>query len=84
LMHVAVTTIFGGRASVNAGKGTGGRAVGHASFYGLIWADSKHCCWPGVSSNPPPKGHGNIFGISDERPIANDRVDVNADLVMEV
>ncbi len=83
-MHVAVVTIIGGRASINAGKGAGGGAVGRASFCGLIRADSKRRCWPRAPSDPSPKGNGIIFGISNKQTIAVDRVNVDADLVTEV
>ena len=83
-MHVAVTMIIGGHASINTNGGESSGAVGRTSFCGLIRADGKHCRWPGVSSDPSPKGLGNVFGISKERPIAIIGANVDADLITEV
>jgi hypothetical protein len=80
-MQVAIAMIVGGRASIKARGGTSGGAVGHASFCGLIWADGECRCWLGASSDPSPKGLGNVFGISKELLTAVDGADVDANLL---
>jgi hypothetical protein len=81
MMHIAVATIVGGRASIDSGRGAGGRAVGRALLCGLIRVDGEHCHWPGASSDPSPESLGDVFGIGNKRPIAVDCADVNEDLV---
>jgi hypothetical protein len=83
-MHITVVSNVRGRKSVNASRDTGGGVAGRMSFCRLIRADGKRCRWPGASSNPSPKGLGNVFDVSKERPIAFDGADGNADLVTEV
>jgi hypothetical protein len=83
-MHVAVTTIVGGRASINARGGADSRAVGRASFCRLIRASADHHCWHRALSDPSLECLSNIFGISEEPPIAGNSADVNVDLITEV
>ncbi len=83
-MQVAIAKIIEGRASIHAGGGAGGGAAERALFCGLIRADGERHCWPGASSDPSPKGLGNVFGIGDKRPITVNSMAVDADLVTEV
>jgi hypothetical protein len=53
-------------------------------FCGLIWAESKRCCRPGLSYDPSPENLGNIFSVGDKWPITIDGADVDADLVTKV
>jgi hypothetical protein len=78
---MAIATIVRWCASIDAGEGAGSRAVEHALFCRLIWADSKHCHWPRASSDPSLEGLGDINGIGDNWPITVSDADVDVDLV---
>jgi hypothetical protein len=83
-MHIAIATIVGGCASVNASGGASSGALRCRSFCGLIWVDGEHHHQLGALSDPSPKGLGNVFDIGDEQLISVDGSDIDADLVMEV
>jgi hypothetical protein len=84
-MYVVVTTIVGGGCMRQCRRGhrwRGSGVAGCALFCGLIRANGKHRRWHGVLSNPTHEGLGNVGGIGDDRPIAINSADTNADLIM--